>query len=92
MLYLICVVFGIFIGQEYSAYVPNIKIVYLHLLEYIREQNDKKEIEKKNEDIQNNVDNYMFNLTTYLSGLSGYVPKAVSESISFFISKKEKNE
>lgn len=82
MFYLICIILGIFIEQEYSSYVPNIKFLYLHILEYLKE-NNKKEIEKK--DIPDNINNYMFNFTTYLSSLYGYVPETVSNSISYLI-------
>lgn len=65
MIYLICVVFGVFLGQEYSTYLPNIKILTLHLLTYLKDKTTEsstissKEIEKKN-----NLSNVNGNNTT----------------------------
>lgn len=42
MIYFVCVILGIFLGQEYATYLPNIKVVTIYLLNYIKDktQND----------------------------------------------------
>ena len=41
---LIYVVLGIYLGQEYSSYIPNVKLLTVYSLNYINQ-----EIHKKNE-------------------------------------------
>jgi len=44
---LIFIVFGIYIGQEYNMYLPNVKDITSHLLTHIKEQiENNKNIEK----------------------------------------------
>lgn len=62
MMYLICIVLGIFIGQEYSIYLPNIKILTIYLLNYLKEKSidnnttniNSKQIEKNMNDNNSN--------------------------------------
>lgn len=67
MIYLICIIFGIFVGQEYSIYLPNIKLLTLHLLTYVKDKTSEtssKEIEKKN--IMNKKDTVTTSIIDYI--------------------------
>jgi hypothetical protein len=60
------VVLGIYLGQEYAIYLPNIKILTFHILSYIKNNMDKNKVIENN-DIKNNEDDDDDSKVSFLS-------------------------
>lgn len=58
MIYIVCIILGIFLGQELS--LPNIKIATIYLLNYIKDKTQNEEQNKSVEIKETSIYEYLY--------------------------------